>query len=424
VSGVTDTLTHRWRGVTALAFTAGALGIAAGAPAVLLVGGIGVAYAAYAQSTVTPTVEVRVDRTIEEPEPDEGDATSVVVEVTNAGPDVLPDLRVVDGVPETLEVVGGSPRSAVALRPGESAAFEYEVRAERGHHEFGAATAVARDWAGGVERRVDVETESALTCVPDLESLPEFPVRNRTARYAGSVPTDTGGPGIEFYATREYRRGDPLSRIDWKRRARTGDLATVQFRQEQGATAVVVVDTREEAYVSGPNGVSAVEHSVRAARSIAPALLDGGNPVGVAAFGPETSWLGPSLGRVHEARLREHLALEGPLSPQPPEEDCVTRTAVRDLLQRIPSDAQVVFVSPTADNSVPVVVRRFEAYGHPVTLVSPDVTGGDSPGVRLAAMERADRIRAVREVGIRVIDWDPETPLAVAVENAKRGWSV
>jgi uncharacterized protein (DUF58 family) len=57
-----------------------------------------------------------------------------------------------------------------------------------------------------------------------------------------------------------------------------------------------------------------------------------------------------------------------------------------------------------------------------VTVVTPDVTGDDTPGGQLAGLERDVRIRTLRRAGVRVLDWDTDRPLPVAVADAARGW--
>ena len=83
-------------------------------PGVLLAGAIGVGYAAYAYS---------------------GAVIEVTITVTNEGEQLLPDLRLVEGVSAALEVTGGTPRAGTPLRPGEEVSFSYVVRARRGAHE-------------------------------------------------------------------------------------------------------------------------------------------------------------------------------------------------------------------------------------------------------------------------------------------------
>lgn len=419
-----EILTNRWRGVTALAFLAAGVGVLFGRPVALLLSVVGVGYAAWAQPEQAPAATVELERAIDDPEPDPEDEVEVSLTVTNVGETVLPDLRVIDGVPRSLGTADGSPRLGTTLRPGESDQLSYQIEAERGVHEFGETTLVTRNWAGTAERDERVLESGRLRCIPELEvELDDFPLRKQTVQHAGRVTTDTGGAGIEFHATREYEHGDPLSRIDWKRSAKTGEFTTIQFREEEAATVAMVIDTRRDAYVTDYDGTSAVEHAIRAARSVGPALMDQGNSVGVASFGPVWTWLAPSLGRSHRARLRETLATGDGFGPLPSDERYLPRHTVRRLRKHLPGDAQVIFFSPVADDYLVTTLRRIEAYGHSVTVVSPDVTTDATHGGLVAQLEREERLRAIRAAGIRLVDWDPETPLTLAVNDAQRRWS-
>jgi len=345
----------------------------------------------------------------------------VHLELRNEGDDTLADLRVVDGVPPALEVVDGSPRLATSLRPGKRATVSYTVEAVRGAHEFEPAQVMVRRFSGAIEHETTVSDETRVDCVPRLGTVESFPLRKQTVQHVGRVTTDSPGSGVEFHSTREYRPGDPLTRIDWNRRAKTGELTTIEFRKEQAATVVLVVDTREQAYV-GDGETSAVEYCVGAAGGIATGLLDSGDRVGAASLGPRWAWVAPGLGRVHRTQLEEALALDPGFSPNPPTERFLAGLALRRLRKHVPSDAQVVYLSPLADDFAPLAARRLEAYGHRVTVVTPDVTGDDTPGGQLAGLERDVRIRTLRRAGVRVLDWDTDRPLPVAVADAARGW--
>lgn len=419
---MTDRETQRWVGVSALAFGAAAMGVVFRQPAVMLVAAVGVAYAAYARAATTPAVSVDLTREIDADDPSPGDEVPVTLSVENTGGATLSDLRLVDGVPELLEVVGGSARLGTALRPGESASTTYRVEARRGVHEFEPIRVIARDWSGAVERDLERETPGELRCVPELEALGSFPLRTQASEYAGNVTTDTGGSGLEFHSTRQYRHGDPLARIDWSRLAKTGDLTTVQFREERAAETVVVVDIRAACHVADADNESAIDHGVRAAGQVASALLETSNRVGLAAFGPAWTWVAPRLGRTHRVKLRETLATDPAFYPLHTQEQFLPLVVFERLRGRLPSDAQVVFVSPAVDNYATVVARRLEAYGYAVTLLSPDVTDGTTAGAVLSALERRERLAEARSAGIRVIDWNPDVPLAVALGNAQRGW--
>jgi uncharacterized protein (DUF58 family) len=390
-------------------------------PLVLLSGVVGVAFAAYARTAGTPEPQLDVTRQVSDDEPLPGDEVGVRLTVRNVGDSTLADLRIVDGVPDALPVTDGSARLGTALRPGKAATLSYAVEAERGDHEFSPATAIVRDFSGAIEVETEVECETALQCVPKLGTTVDVPLRAQTTQYTGRVTTDTGGSGVEFHATREYRPGDPLSRVDWNRLARTGELTTIQFREERAASVVVLVDTREKAYRSrGDEERNAVQHGVDAAGKIVTKLLDAGDRVGLASLGPESCWLAPGAGHQHQARARDLLATHPAFAPVPADGMFYPTTRLKQIRKRLPASTQVVFVTPLCDDFGPEVARRLDAEGHLVTVVSPDPTATETSGHRFARTQRKHRVSELRETGIRVVDWDTDETLGVALARVAR----
>ena len=417
--------TGRWRGVSVVALVGIGVGILAGEPAVLLAGVVGVGFAAYGRSSALPPGDVSVERTLETDRPEPGEDVEVRVTVTNEADRPLADLRLVDGVPEALAVADGSPRLGTALRAGESATFAYAVTARRGVHDFGPTLLVARDLAGTTERERLLPAETTLTCVPPLRPLAEpVPLRERATRYVGQVETSSGGDGVEFYATRDYRRGDALSRIDWNRRARTGELTTVEFRRERSARVLLAIDARETAYVSpDPYAPHAVDRAVDAAGRLFASLSGSGDSVGITALSPERCWLAPGSGADHRAEARELLATHPALSPVPGGKPTVTTRWWRQLRKRLSPGTQVVFLTPLCEDYGGLIARRFEAYGYPVTVLSPDPTADRTAGHRLSRVARAVRISGLRSAGVRVIDWPRDTTVDEALARYDERWS-
>lgn len=417
--------TNRWAGFAGAILFAASVGVVLREPALLVAGAIGVGYLAAGNVGSAPTPRLDVDRTVDAENPEPGAEVTVTVEIENGGEDTLLDLRLVDQVPPGLEVIDGSPRCATALSPGDSVRYSYRVTATRGRHEWTGIDAITRDRTGTEELRTHVEAESELVCVPPLGRVDDLPLRGLTTRYTGHVSTDVGGSGVEFYSLREYRHGDPLRRVDWKRTARTGELTTLQLREERAATVVLVVDSRTRSYLaSEPNAENAVERSVGAAGRTFSALLDSGDSVGLAALCADDRWLRPGSGTTHKARAQRLLATDPAFAPTPAAAGGSTYVTgkIRQLQRRLPRDAQLIFFSPLCDDAVARAIRRLDASGHPVTVVSPDPTARDTPGRRFAWIERRLRISDLRSAGIRVIEWGDE-PIAVAVARAEERWS-
>ncbi|MFB6219562.1 MAG: DUF58 domain-containing protein, partial [Halobacteriaceae archaeon] len=353
--------TTRWRGVKAVALLSIGVGIVSKQPAVLLGGIAGFGYAGYAQSGSTPPVELSVERSLSDDSPRPGESVRVTLEVENAGDRTLPDLRIVDGVPAALPVTGGSPRQGVALRPGKAVRFSYTVTARRGEHGFDPLTIIARDATGAVEQEFTLHEATTLVCLPDMYPAAAAPLRAQGSGFAGQVRADVGGGGTEFHATREYRHGDPLNRIDWKRKARTGELATMEFREERLAKVLVVVDGREGAWRAPPDAThTSLDRSVYAAGRLFAALLDGGNQVGIAAAGSEGAWLSPGAGDEHLERARQLFTRHPALSSRPPEYQDIQGRYIDPMThvrRRLPEDSQVFMFSPLVDDYAGEVAR-------------------------------------------------------------------
>lgn len=410
--------TRRWRGVVAIALLASAVGVFATRPLVLLAGAIGAGYAAYPWLRSPPSVELDVSRSVTPTDPAAGEDVTVTVRVRNVGSSTLADLRVVDGVPPMLTVSEGTPRHAAVLRPGSTTEFAYGIEAAHGRHQFDPTTVVARDVTGATEVETTVSAEDAIECASDV---PEVPLRQQTTLGSGRVVTPDGGSGIEFHKTRDYHAGDPMSRIDWKRRAKTGELTTVEFREERPASVLLCLDARPCAYRAAdedePNAVACGREGLT---QLLTAVGSGRDAVGVAAVGREACWLPPGRGTEHRSKARRLIASHPAFSTVPPslDADWETEGQFEEIRRRLSERTQVFLFSPLTDEAVTSFALELEGSGTAVTVVCPDVTTTETTGGRLATIERDDRIRRLRSAGATVVPWSPNESLGPALLRA------
>jgi uncharacterized protein (DUF58 family) len=415
--------TDHWRIVGAAVLVAVGGAALTASPGLLLASVVGVGLLAYRQLSTVDTPALAVDRSVSDRDPDPEMVVSVETTVTNVGERTLPDCRLVDRVPAELSVVDGSPRRATMLRPGESCTISYDAEAERGAHEFDGVYAAVSDLAGTVQSEFEFEASSVIHCSPRAQTIRSTLLRSMTTPYAGRLPTDNPGEGLEFHATREYRPGDALRRIDWNQYASTGELATLQFRTERAASVVLIADVRPSSYVrAGPDDPHAADRCVEAASRLFVSLLEEDHRAGIATFGPDY-WLAPNAGTEHRHRALSAFGTEPALSPSPSEGTFPVRLRLRWLRRRLPDDAQVILCTPLLDWSSETAVQVLESHGHPVTVVSPDPTGTDTAGERVARLERRNRITDVHRLGVPVVDWSTGESLDVALARAARGWS-
>lgn len=416
LDGSTRRRTHHWRGISALAIGGLATGLLFETPGLLLAAAIGVGYTAYAGLNTPRTPDVSITHDVSDDTPTPGSTVTVTVTAHNNADHAVPDLRLIDGVPPDLGVATGSPRHTAVLAPNESVTYEYTIDARRGTHVFTPTRIRSRSVADTVEVETSIDPDTTIHCHPTLTTQDEVAVRDAVTRYVGGVPTQTGGHGIEFHSTREYRHGDPINRIDWHRLAKNNRLSTVAYREEHATNLAVVVDTRAAAYVApGPYAIHAADRSASAAATIVASFLEAANTVGLVTFGPDPYWLPPTADRHVQDHLQTILTEHDAFAQHPPTGTVFTTDWLTEFRNRIPQPTQVVFLSPVCD-AVPVrLARSLDAYGYPVTLISPDPTTRETTGQLLAHLERRTRLDELRQVPLPVLDWAHDEPLAVAL---------
>ncbi len=427
-------LRDHWRLAGAGAFFSTGFGIIFTQPALLLVAIVCVGGVILGRTGEPPEPTLTISRSFSTTDPKVGEEVTVETTIRNTGTEMVSDCRVVDRVPSALRVTDGSPRMATPLRPGTTHTLEYTVVARQGRHEFPGLYAIVSTISGTAERECEYTVTDTITCRPEPTPLQSVPLRSLTTPYAGRLPTTEPGEGTEFYATREYRHSDPVSRLDWNRYAANRELTTVQFRTERSASVTIILDVRPPAYTQSQRDaettsntdqnkyeMSAVDRSIEATTRLFVTLLNANHRVGIATFGPEF-WLVPGSGTTHRNRGLEAFATEPALSPsQPAYERQPIRRRIHTLRSKLSDHTQVIICTPLVDDIAEVGIRLLESAGHEVTVLSPDPTSRETPGAVVASLERLQRIERIHTHGVPVIDWSEDETLDAVLAQAARG---
>ncbi|MFW6320725.1 MAG: DUF58 domain-containing protein [Halohasta sp.] len=440
----------RYRIMRAYALVLVAAGVATATLTLVLAAAVPLAFVLYAALSGSPTIDgvVRVERELSPETPLPGQPVEVTLTVTNTGETAIPDLRFVDGVPDELGVTEGSPRGGGAVSGGGELSVTYTLAADRGSYTFDDVIVRARNLDGTrVESgRIEANGESAFECRVAVDDIPV----QQTTSYAGQLATNSGGPGIEFYATREYRPEDPVKRIDWRQYAKTDELATVEFREQHAAHVAVLTDSRPPTHAAAdPTAPTGATLSAYAATIALEVLIDEGHHVSLGALGiadPQTgtgppAWVSSEVGTAftsHATAVCNAAATtatadsddgddsdttgaestEG--SPTDPHGEAAS-SAMADggsqwqrLRSLVPAGAQVLLCTPATDEPIVDLVESLRGDGHEVTVLSPQ-TAPETVGGRTVAVERAVRLDRLRFLGATVVDWDRTERLPVAL---------
>lgn len=373
----------------------------------------------YLQAPDQVSLEVARSLSIERATP--GQDVDVTVSVVNRGSS-LEELRVEDLLPAGLTVRSGSGRHLLRLASGDSYTFRYTVSGPRGGYTFTGIEARAGDPLAVTRSAVRAHAKGRLLVLPPVMRLRHIALRPRRTRvYAGTIPARAGGAGTEFFGVREYRPGDSPHAINWRASARHIDtLYANEYQQERVADVGIVVDGRQRTNDFG-RGHSIFEYSVQAAASIADALLNQGNRVGLLLYSTYLGWTLPGYGRIQREKILHALA------------DAKTGDSqIFSDLEHIPTrlfppESQIVFISPLAEEDLKPLIQ-LRAQGYDVLVVSPNpikfelsYLPSSNPNVDLAGrvlhMERVLLLQRLQRANIHVLDWDVKESFDLLVKR-------
>ncbi|MEV0891148.1 DUF58 domain-containing protein [Promicromonospora sp. NPDC050262] len=252
--------------------------------------------------------------------------------------------------------------------------------------------------------------------LPAAAPLGRLPLPQRLRGLTGPHSSRRLGDGAELRDIHPFTPGDRRRRIDWRTTARRSpDLDTLYVRRTYAtaeATAVLVVDSRDDVgpdlhtwrgygtlRVDEPTSLDLARH---AAASVARALVEGGDRVGLEDLARRRRPLPPASGRRHLRRIVHGLALAHP-------KDRASVHRVRP--PQVPADAIVYLFTTVLDDEPLHLVRTWRTKGHPVVVIDtlPDVHPVTESHLRIAwriaRLERDDRLAALTGEGVPVIRW-------------------
>jgi uncharacterized protein (DUF58 family) len=216
----------------------------------------------------------------------------------------------------------------------------------------------------------------------------------------GTRARRVAGAGQELYQLRAYVRGDPLIRIDWKATARSAELISRDYSEDQHLDILVAIDAGRLSRVRAGALDRLALYSNAAAR-LAEIVTHNDDRIGLIVYAERVlASCPPARGLPAVARLRNTLAQ---LAVQPAESDPLSAAiAIRNLLRQ---RALIVLLTDLDDANIAASLARA------VRLLAP-------PHLVLVAGVHSGEIEALARSDAR--EWqDPWIALAAA-EHAQR----
>jgi len=417
--------THRTRGLEVIAAGVIGLGALLGSGDVFLLAVPLLLAIVYHRATELPTVALSASREFSQVSVVPGDTVTVEVTVRNDGDSNLADVRLRDDVPDSLSVVDGSPMGSFSMEPGESVTLSYEVIARRGRHRFDAVEALCRGVSGSSRQQCRLDAERTLVASVSLDTIP---LASRASNVTGRLETTFHGSGVELYSTREYHPSDSPRDIDWRTYAKSGEFTTIEYKDTRAASIHLVVDRRAETFQQdGRTGVTTGEMCLYAAEHIAETLIADRHQVGVSAIDTATETQFPANSPAQYRSVRGIFTDNSASSnvpetgSEPDEAAAISDSLADDFVEQTASHTQFVCCTGLYDSAFEGFLSRLVSHNRSVLVVSPRHEPEQTPGSNLAVLQRSVRIDQLRRAGIRVLDWETEEPLRLAIERRVGG---
>lgn len=316
--------------------------------------------------------------------------------------------------------VNGATGASARLRAGEARELSCSVVLPRwGVHPLGAGELRVRHPLGLVTWFERLEAAGTVRVYPRAERLRELIAPLRTQMMSGNRVSRQRGEGIEFADIRGFRPGDRARRINWRASARRGELYVNDQHPERNADVILFIDSFEEA--RSPSG-GTLDMALRAAASLAAGYLERRDRVGIVTFGGVLRWLEPSLGpralyRIVDALLHTNVVFS-----------YAWKTV--DVIPRrlLPAGSLVVALTPLLDERSIGALLDLRRRGYDLAIVEceaepflPEARSDVDRAARsLWALQRDGIRRWLRQMGVTIVRWQPEAPLALPMQEVIR----
>jgi len=327
----------------------------------------------------------------------------------------LVNLYLDDSLSPSVNVLEGQVRQRLSLPAQEVTELNYTFQTTRGLYNWVTIYASASDPFGLFEVKQKVPASGEILVRPEPIRLRDIPLEPRLTLHApGPLSANLAGAGIDFFGIREYRTGDSLRRINWRLAARhPGARFTNEYEREEIADFGLILDSRQ---LTDTDAMEAAlfEGSVRATASLSELFLKKGNRVAFLIFGGSMTFLFPGYGKKQHNLIIRNIA-RAKLEPN------LSLRYLEYFTPRLfPSRSILIVLSALGVNDLETYAR-LRAIGHEILLISPDPvdyvsqvlppTQIDNWAVRAARIERRVQLKQLMKLGVKVIDWQINTPL-------------
>lgn len=240
-----------------------------------------------------------------------------------------------------------------SLGPGRTLSVNYSIFCpRRGHYRLGPLKLYFIDPLGIFFLRRNCPAYSELFVYPKTFHVRRFPDLSKGAQpWFGIDTSRSAGDEEEFFGVREYKPGDPISRIHWASVAFKNKLIVKQFQRQVFFRATVIFNLRQDQdYGDGEKSVP--ETIIKLAASVSKYLIDKGVSVEMIAHAQEMVHIPFNKGPEHLDAILKFLSMA----------QCCSNKKLGEILEE--------FSKHIPDNSTVIVIMVDKDWEHLPLLLS------------------------------------------------------
>ena len=318
-----------------------------------------------------------------------------------------------DTIPGYMDLAEGSNHLVLPLYKGEMRRASYSLVCPlRGAYRLGPLEVRTSDAMDCFEQQDMIPGTHELDVVPLYVELRNLDLQSRALKYnMGPVTINELGRSTDFYSIREYVRGDPYRKINWKASAKRRQLMINEDEKETLSDIAIFVDSRTVAALGTPLD-NFHESALRSTLGLSRTLVASKNRVMVTTYNDSVNIVPPGLGNAHnrvvQAMIIETVA-RGNLTF-----DWAAGYA-RPFLK--PRSDIVVFSPLVSDMTFYPAILGMIRSGLRVVIVTAALeeyeeraTGQQRSRALLMGMQRTTNIAELEAAGVQVIEVDPDEP--------------
>nr|NIP35654.1 DUF58 domain-containing protein [Thermoplasmata archaeon]NIS11644.1 DUF58 domain-containing protein [Thermoplasmata archaeon]NIS20660.1 DUF58 domain-containing protein [Thermoplasmata archaeon]NIT76696.1 DUF58 domain-containing protein [Thermoplasmata archaeon]NIU49730.1 DUF58 domain-containing protein [Thermoplasmata archaeon] len=177
----------------------------------------------------------------------------------------------------------------------------------RGAYRVGPLDVRTVDAMGFFDQERTIDNIHELDVVPLYVELRSLDLQSRALKYnMGPVTINELGRSTDFYSIREYVKGDPYKKINWKASAKRRKLMINEDEKETLSDCAIFVDSRALASTGTPLE-NFHEQSLRATLGLCRTLVAAKNRVMVVTYNDAVNIVPPGLGNSHNRSVQAML---------------------------------------------------------------------------------------------------------------------